>query len=90
MAKSKKLFVLGHEPGFLQVCDHLSFYTKFSAKTKVAVTQGGISHSSTRNQFISNLIQTGKYVVPAEDHPRASNLPYAQRPIKRTEFERYT
>ena len=85
MAKSKKLFVLGHEPGFLQVCDHFSFDTKFSAKTKVAVTQGGISHSSTRNQFI-----TGKYVVPAEDLPRACNLPGEKRPIKLAEFERYT
>ena len=34
--------------------------------------------------------QTGKYVVRAEDLPRSSKLPCAQRPIKRTEFEKYT
>ena len=33
------------------------------------------------------LIQTGKYVVHAEDLPRASKLPCSQRPIKRVEFE---
>ena len=31
--------------------------------------------------------QTGKYVVRAEDRPRASQLPCVQRPIKRVEFE---
>ena len=36
------------------------------------------------------LTQTGEYVVRAEDLPRASKLPCAQRPIKRAEFEKYT
>ena len=33
--------------------------------------------------------QTGKYVVCAEDLPRANKLPCAQRPIKRAKFEEY-
>ena len=33
--------------------------------------------------------QTGKYVVRAEDLPRASKLPCTQRLIKRAEFEKY-
>ena len=32
--------------------------------------------------------QTGKYVVRAEDLPRASKLPCPQRPIMRAEFEK--
>ena len=34
--------------------------------------------------------QTGKYVVGAEDLPRASKVLCAQRPIKRAEFEKCT
>ena len=34
--------------------------------------------------------QTGKYVVRAEDLPRASKLPCAQEPMTRAEFEKYT
>ena len=33
--------------------------------------------------------QTGKYVVRAEDLPRARKLSCAQRPMKRAEFEKY-
>ena len=33
-------------------------------------------------------LQTGVYVVRAEDLPHASKLPCAQRPIKRAEFEK--
>ena len=33
--------------------------------------------------------QTGKYVMRAEDLPRANKLPYAQRPIKRSKFDKY-
>ena len=33
--------------------------------------------------------QTGKYVVRAEDLPRASKLPLPQQPIKCAEFEKY-
>ena len=38
----------------------------------------------------SSKSQTGKYVVRAEDLPRASKLPCAQRPLTRAEFEKYT
>ena len=38
--------------------------------------------------FIWN--QTGKFVVRAEDLPRAGKLPCAQPPIRRAEFEKYT
>ena len=34
--------------------------------------------------------QTGKYVVRADDVPRGSKQPCAQRPIKRAEFEKLT
>ena len=34
-------------------------------------------------------LQTGKYVVRAEDLPRASKLPCAQRPVKRTKYGKY-
>ena len=34
--------------------------------------------------------QTGKYVARAEDLPRASKLPCAQRLIKRAKFGKYT
>ena len=34
-------------------------------------------------------LQTGKYVVRAEDLPRANKLSCAQRPIKRVELEKY-
>ena len=34
--------------------------------------------------------RTGKYEVHAEDLPHANKLPYAQWPMKRAEFEKYT
>ena len=39
---------------------------------------------------VTRKVQTGKYVVRAEDLPRANNLPCAQRPIKRAKFDKYT
>ena len=38
----------------------------------------------------TSIAQTGKYVVHAEDLQRARELPCAQRPMKRAEFEKYT
>ena len=43
---------------------------------------------SGRTAYSGPKSQTGKYVVRAEDLPRASELPCAQRPMKRAEFEK--
>ena len=39
---------------------------------------------------MKNEHQTGKYVVRAEDLQCARKLPYAQRPVKHAEIEKYT
>ena len=44
---------------------------------------------SRKNLRILRLSQTGKYVLRAEDLPRANILPCAQRPIKRAKFVKY-
>ena len=38
----------------------------------------------------NNLVQTGKYVVRAEDLPRARKLSCVEGAIKRADFEKYT
>ena len=48
-----------------------------------------LSGTKLISQGPKQLIQTGKYVVRAEDLPGASKLPFAQHPIKRSEFENY-
>ena len=42
------------------------------------------------NLSSKQVFQTGKYIVRAEDLPRANILPCAQRPVKRAKFEKYT
>ena len=60
-------------------------------------SENNLSKQKARSSLLNiesvNIIasfQTGKYVVRAEDLPRANNLPCAQRPIKHAKFEKYT
>ena len=48
------------------------------------------SNTAEVNEVLKPQDQTGKYVVHAEDLPRANNLPCAQRPIKRAIVEKNT
>ena len=50
---------------------------------------GGANPNLPTKKISLNCGQTGKHVVRADDLPRASKLPCAQRPMTRAEFEKY-
>ena len=81
--------IFAQESGSLSRKQILKFTSIYGFSLKVThpgkVGYPGISYNRRVLCF-----QTRKYVVRAEDLPRASKLPCAQRTIKRAEFENHT